>query len=713
MKLKYKLFLSILPLSVGLLAILFAYVSHRDSVSHREQLDSLFANAANGLNEFAARHDEALRVSAGILAQSPSWAMLNATNEKDLLQPLLAGFQKQAAIDLVFFAGGEGQIHGASWSGDRWNLDDVKAAYAEYFRSGELRRKSGYVSLQGKIYQTAISPVSAGPQSGFVGIAVLFPVGGFLRSSVGADTAVSGRDGKWSGTSTSISPEDGVRLNNVASDDPEKVVLAGGAYYAHVLHLDPEVPSLRVAVLAPAAAIDARAGDVSPIFLFLIVVAVAASIAISWALSLSVSRPLEMVARAVKDMSGTGTPAAAPASLTERRDEVGAVATSFNLLASSLGNELKAKEKALSKLEKYQSQLLDLNHRLAKKLYENRVMLSLWKEQEKAEDTKDFLSHILEEVLQGLPFHYGCIIIRPLAQIGPEVILARIERSRAGKDEISVTDILERSDRTLWLSSLSGELKEFLLKMNQATGSNMRLVQEGITAAIEPEGPVRNLSVVSTRLAQGNQHMGSLHLITEKDRFALNASDEEFLVSVAAQVSVALDNRSLQYATRVDPLTRLYNRGYMNDRMREEMLRTSRTNRPFTLMLLDIDHFKKVNDTYGHPAGDEILVGLSALLKRSCRASDAICRYGGEEIALILVDTPLTGAKTFAENIRKTIEAESFSIPDGKSLRITASMGLAEFPSQAGSMTELIKHADDALYRAKREGRNVWRAFSA
>jgi diguanylate cyclase (GGDEF)-like protein len=182
---------------------------------------------------------------------------------------------------------------------------------------------------------------------------------------------------------------------------------------------------------------------------------------------------------------------------------------------------------------------------------------------------------------------------------------------------------------------------------------------------------------------------------------------------VAAQMSVALDNRSLQYANRVDPLTRLYNRGYMNDRLREEMLRTSRTNRPFTMMLLDIDHFKKVNDTHGHPAGDEILVGLAALLKRSCRASDAICRYGGEEIALLLVDTPLTGAKIFAENIRKTIENESFSIPDGKSLRITASMGLAEFPSQAASMGELIKHADDALYKAKREGRNSWRAFSA
>jgi diguanylate cyclase (GGDEF)-like protein len=249
--------------------------------------------------------------------------------------------------------------------------------------------------------------------------------------------------------------------------------------------------------------------------------------------------------------------------------------------------------------------------------------------------------------------------------------------------------------------------------MNHDSAGDQRLLQEPINAAIEPEGVVRQLHVVTIRLAQGNQHMGSLHLITEKERFSLTASEEEFLGSVAQQVSVALDNRSLQFANRVDPLTRLYNRGYMSDRMREEMLRTSRTNRPFTLLLLDIDHFKNVNDTYGHQAGDEILVALSLLLKRSCRASDAICRYGGEEIALILVDTPLPGAKTFAENIRKTIESEPFTIPDGKTIRITASMGLAEFPSQAGGMQELVKHADDALYKAKREGRNGWRAFSA
>lgn len=707
MKLKFKLFLSIFPLALGLLTVLFSYVGQRESWQRHEQLDAAFAATLSALGEFQVRQEEALKLANALVAQTPVWGTVTNAGEKEL-QPVLASFQKQAPLELVFFAGADGVVRGSSSASDRWPLEEMRIATGGFFaRNGELRKRAGFLSLGGKIYQIYLSPVSPG---GYVGVGQRFPFENFLKASGGFETALSGREGNWQ-SALNLGADDSLRLTNSLGDDVNRLQLAGATYYVRTIRLDPETPAMRVAALLPAAAFDQKSPDTTPVFLFCLLVALLASIGISWGLSLSISRPLETVARAVKEM-GSSAPAAAPASLTERRDEVGAVATSFNLLTSTLSNELRQKEKAVAKLEKTQAQLLDLNTRLAKKLFENRVMLSLWKEQEKAEDTKDFLSRVLEEMLQGLPFQYGCVLIRPLAEIGPEVILARIERSHGGKGEISVTDILERSDRTLWLSSLSPDLKEFLLKMNQETAKKMHLVQEQITAAIEPDTAVRNLRVVSARLAQGNQHMGSLHLIAEKE-LHLAPGDEEFIQSVAGQVSVALDNRSLQYATRVDPLTRLYNRGYMNDRLREEMLRTSRTNHPFTLMLLDIDHFKKVNDSFGHPAGDEILVGLSSLLKRSCRASDAICRYGGEEIALILVDTPIAGAKIFAENIRKTIETETFTIPEGKSLRITASMGLAEFPSQAGSMGELIKHADDALYKAKREGRNVWRSYTA
>lgn len=711
MKLKYKLFLAVFPLMAALFLAAFAYLNARERTMRNNQLDGYFSGSVSGLLELLARQDEATRTSAALVAQDSSWATINASAEKEGVAAALASLQRKASLELLAYVGSDGQVREGSWAGNRWTMEDVKAALVGFFhRSGGLKKKSGYLVLQGKLFTAGLAPVQVAGMDAFVLVGSQVQLGGLQRTSPGLEVAVAGAEGRWSGA-LAADQKDTLILNNL-TDDLTRVSLTQGSFFARTVKLDPDMPHVRVALLAPSAPFDNAGSDLPLLLLGCLLAALAGSIAVAVLVSRSVTAPLDLVNKAVRELSTGGNVATAPSYLTERRDEVGAVATSFNLLARSHAEELKQKEKALMKLEKYQSQLLDLNHRLAKKLYENRVMLMLWREQEKAEDTKDFLSHILEEVLQGLPFHYGCIIIRPLAQIGPEVILARIERQKTGKDEISVTDILERSDRTLWLSSLSPELKEFLLRMNQDT-SNLRLVQEVLTAKIEPESPVRNLSIVSLPLKQGEQHMGSLALITERERFSLNASDEEFLVSVAAQVSVALDNRSLQFATRMDPLTRLYNRGYLNDRLREEMMRTSRTNRPFTLMILDIDHFKKVNDTHGHQAGDEVLVGISALLKRSCRASDAICRYGGEEIALVLVDTPLAGAKTFAENIRKTIEAESFSIPDGKTLRITASMGLAEFPSQAGSMQELIKHADDALYKAKREGRNVWRAFSA
>lgn len=711
MKLKYKLFLAVFPLMAVLFLAVFAYLNAREQTMRSNQLDGYFSTSVSGLLELLARQDEATRTSASLVSQDPGWSAINASAEKEGVGALMGSLQRRASLELLAYVGSDGQVREGSWSGNRWSMEDLKAALVGFFhRSGGLRKKSGYLVLQGKLFSAGLASVQVAGMDAFVLVGSQVQLGGLQRTSAGLELAVAGAEGRWSGA-PAADQKDALVLNNL-TDDLTRVTLSAGTYFARTVKLDPDMPHVRVALLAPSAPFDRAGSDLPVLLLGCLAAALAGSLAIAFLVSRSVTAPLDLVNKAVRDLSSGGSVATAPSYLTERRDEVGAVATSFNLLARSHAEELKQKEKALMKLEKYQTQLLDLNHRLAKKLYENRVMLMLWREQEKAEDTKDFLSHILEEVLQGLPFHYGCIIIRPLAQIGPEVILARIERQKTGKDEISVTDILERSDRTLWLSSLSPELKEFLLKMNQDT-SNLRLVQEVLTAKIEPESPVRNLSIVSLPLKQGEQHMGSLALITERERFALNASDEEFLVSVAAQVSVALDNRSLQFATRMDPLTRLYNRGYLNDRLREEMMRTSRTNRPFTLMILDIDHFKKVNDTYGHQAGDEVLVGISALLKRSCRASDAICRYGGEEIALVLVDTPLAGAKTFAENIRKTIETEAFSIPDGKTLRITASMGLAEFPSQAGSMQELIKHADDALYKAKREGRNVWRAFSA
>lgn len=140
--------------------------------------------------------------------------------------------------------------------------------------------------------------------------------------------------------------------------------------------------------------------------------------------------------------------------------------------------------------------------------------------------------------------------------------------------------------------------------------------------------------------------------------------------------------------------------------LQDEIVRTRRYNRLLSLLLLDIDYFKRVNDTHGHQAGDAILKGLSDLLAKPARAIDRVCRYGGEEITVILPETDATAAVNIAERLRAAVERQPFDIAGGKTLGITASVGVATYPQQANSLEGLVKAADAALYAAKQGGRN-------
>ena len=124
-------------------------------------------------------------------------------------------------------------------------------------------------------------------------------------------------------------------------------------------------------------------------------------------------------------------------------------------------------------------------------------------------------------------------------------------------------------------------------------------------------------------------------------------------------------------------------------------------------MLCDIDHFKTVNDTYGHPAGDLVLKGVAAILRDQARQTDAVARYGGEEFALILPETDSGAARALAERIRAAVEQATFMTELGP-LKITLSLGVATLPDVARQKQDLVDQADQALYAAKRGGRNRW-----
>lgn len=166
------------------------------------------------------------------------------------------------------------------------------------------------------------------------------------------------------------------------------------------------------------------------------------------------------------------------------------------------------------------------------------------------------------------------------------------------------------------------------------------------------------------------------------------------------------DKQLLQEIAEHDGLTGLYNHRMYYLRLDEEFIRRHRTGTPISVLLLDIDHFKQVNDQYGHLAGDMVLRTLSELVRHSCREMDMACRYGGEEITVILPETDAEGAMVIAERLRKTVESYSFDLGGSKDGHITVSIGVSTSSELFSSSKELTESADHALYRAKELGRN-------
>ena len=155
-----------------------------------------------------------------------------------------------------------------------------------------------------------------------------------------------------------------------------------------------------------------------------------------------------------------------------------------------------------------------------------------------------------------------------------------------------------------------------------------------------------------------------------------------------------------------DGLTGLYNHKFFYTLLEKEVAREDRYHNTVALLLIDIDHFKNVNDTYGHRAGDTILSALSKRLMTRARTTDYVCRYGGEEIAVILIETNITEAQLIAEELRILIEKEPFLIEDGRYVSITVSIGVSAYSEEAKDAGLMVSNADSALYRAKESGRN-------
>jgi diguanylate cyclase (GGDEF)-like protein len=188
-------------------------------------------------------------------------------------------------------------------------------------------------------------------------------------------------------------------------------------------------------------------------------------------------------------------------------------------------------------------------------------------------------------------------------------------------------------------------------------------------------------------------------------------------VATARQAIDTLEakTRALEEESQRDPLTGLHNRLRLDSFIATEVQAAARSGRPMSIIMADVDHFKKVNDTYGHPAGDKVLMGVASGLKTRLRPRDLVARYGGEEFVLVLPETDAEGAMVVADRVRQLIEAASYVIASGQTLQVTVSLGCATMGGKSAFVTgaELLESADKALYAAKRGGRNRAVAFDS
>ncbi|GAA1595086.1 GGDEF domain-containing protein [Actinoplanes couchii] len=176
-----------------------------------------------------------------------------------------------------------------------------------------------------------------------------------------------------------------------------------------------------------------------------------------------------------------------------------------------------------------------------------------------------------------------------------------------------------------------------------------------------------------------------------------------FLLVVARLAGLVREQRRVAIT---DALTGLYTRGYLTEVLRAECARAHRGGEPLTMILLDVDHFKRVNDSYGHTAGDRVLAEVASRLRASVRAGDVVARYGGEEFAVLLPRTGSGDAARTAERLRLEIMRHGVVIGPTDVITVTVSLGLATVPTQAGTPDELVDLADELLYQSKRSGRN-------
>lgn len=365
-------------------------------------------------------------------------------------------------------------------------------------------------------------------------------------------------------------------------------------------------------------------------------------------------------------------------------DEIGGLAHSFNAMADKLGETI-AKQKQAEEALKCAAEEKDENIKDLRGLIEFSILV---REETREKDLINHATHVLKE-----RFSMDVIAVLMLDKQRNVLAMSNICPPMSAEKLLAPEVFL---DPSLCYALRTG--KKFVVK-----DIHKDLPCHWLQYKVDEGG------YVCTPLVAGGNTIGTVLMIKKKDFW--EDRKLELMSAYIGLMAAAIRSVRFMAATRrtaiTDALTGIYNRRFFDEVLDKQMALASRRNEPLSTLLVDLDHFKDFNDTYGHMTGDRVLQQVASVLKASLRLSDVLTRYGGEEFAIIMPMTDIADAIKKANKIRLCVESEDFAnIVTGKTFKITISIGVATFPEHGGKPETLMNTADRALYKAKRGGRN-------
>jgi len=373
----------------------------------------------------------------------------------------------------------------------------------------------------------------------------------------------------------------------------------------------------------------------------------------------------------------------------ESYDEIGILTDTFNQMSFSLKIMM--------------TELQNTNKLLDQRLFELQVLFDISQSINFISDTHELLAKIIQKAIETVSAHHASIML--LNDITDELEVKLIQGiaphklgEKAGGCESDLGGLPNAKMKSG--SGIAGSVFSSgkALLINNAS-EDSRFIKL-------PDASYEVNSIICVPLFSNNKPYGVINIVNKSNDQKFSESDLYIITSIANQISLILEKAKLYEQSITDGMTKLYIHRYFQARLDEEIIRARRYQSTLSLIMLDVDHFKSFNDTYGHQMGDVVLIGVADAMKSVIRGNlDIPARYGGEEFAVVLPETDIDGAFRLADRIRSEISKKEF-MHDGHVVHVTASFGVASYPHHASTKPDLISHADLALYKSKETGRN-------